>query len=319
MVNVNRNYLILGGLALLTILAFLLINHFSGSGNPTQTPTYQNLSEEIFELESSLLELEAVVQDKEMQTGDLTQLLQEKYDQITFMEQRIEELEREGKLDKATIDDLRRRLNNFKETTQLYERYKLEINELVIENNRLVRIVDTVVPNLEQALVDCQDGKVIDPALLNNTPRTEEPTETVAILKAENFAFKAKANGKQVDFSSATSTPRVKSKDLKTLDVCFDLAGNSLVKSFEELVYLRIEDPDGEAYKHDKGKSNLILINGIQGLYTTSAIANYQQGRTLKQCIEVTLENQADFKPGFQTVKVIYGGKIIGQTKFLVQ
>lgn len=320
----NRNYVILAALAVLTIIAFLLINYFSGRNqNQTLAPTVENLNEEILQLESSLLELELVVQDNEMEASELKQLLQEKYDQITFMEQRIEELEREGQADNATIGQLRKRLETFRQTTQLYERYKIEINELVIDNNRMARIIDTVVPNLQQALIDCQDGRGVDPALLeeNLSSQTTEPAEEmVPILRADNFVFKAVKGRKETEFSStATTTGRVKSKDLETLEVCFDLIGNSLVDNFEDRVYLRVENPDGEPYRHREGKHGIITVNGIEKVYTTFSIANYQRNTPRHLCLPVMLEDQVGFVTGFQTVRVYYQGKELGKVRFLIQ
>ncbi|RMG69734.1 MAG: hypothetical protein D6722_09640 [Bacteroidetes bacterium] len=320
----NRNYYILGALAILTIIAFLLINYFSGRNqSETMAPTVENLNEEILQLESSLLELELVVQDQEMETSDLRQLLQEKYDQITFMEQRIEELEQKGQVDEATIARLRQRVETFRQTTQLYERYKIEINELVIDNNRMARIIDTVVPNLQQALIDCQDGRGVDPGLLqeNISPTNEVPTEEmVPVLRADNFVFTAQKGRKETEFTSTpTATGRVKSKDLENLEVCFDLIGNALVDNFEDRLFLRVENPDGEPYRNREGKHGLITVNGIEKVYTTFGIANYRKNQVQQLCIPVMLEDGQNFVTGFQTVRVYYQGKELGQVRFLIQ
>ncbi|MEM9986127.1 MAG: hypothetical protein AAF804_13625, partial [Bacteroidota bacterium] len=129
--KINRNYLVIGGLALATILAMVLIRVFDpgSSSGPETSPIVEELSTEILDLESSILELELVYTEKDRELDNMIEIVDQKNDRLQAMEQRIDELEREGKVDKSTI----RRLRNSLEKAKRIAESREKINQLVRE------------------------------------------------------------------------------------------------------------------------------------------------------------------------------------------
>lgn len=318
----NRNYYILGGLGLATIVAFLLINFFSDSGSRSSNdPPVELLEKEILELESSMLEMEIIMMDNENETADLQGLLEEKYDQITFMEQQIEEMEREGKVDKATIRDLRGKLAKSK--TVLIERYKIQINELVKDNFDLVRTLDStsLVELRRDSMYEAKYDSLL--ALLNDcgqqTTRTVEPPkleDSVPILRAVSFSFESKSseNSKTKNFKG-----NVKSKDLHTIYFKFQLKGNELVKNSKKVLYVALEDPNGKTYSNRPLFGGAVLVSGREIVYSREADVEYIDGQPNEVSAEFTFANKKDITLGRHIVRVYHEGLEIGQARFFVR
>lgn len=317
----NRNYIILGGLGLATIVAFLLINYFSGSGSGRSSKvTVDELNTEILQLESSLLELEVVMEAGNTETQNLKTLLDEKYDQITFMEQEIERMEREGKADKALIRTLRGKVNRAR--TQIIERYKLQINELVKDNSDLVQTIDSVsltdfrrdsiyqakFDSLRILLANCSEPS-------NRSETVSQPEDAVPILTASNFQFASQASegGKKKPFRG-----NVRVKNLHSLDIEFTLKGNHLVPNSAKVIHLILQDPEGKAYSNvDLGHGGNFMVNGRETVYTQKAIVEYKKDQPNEVNVEFTFENKKEIKKGRHIIKVFYDGIEIGQSRLL--
>ncbi|MEZ4824878.1 MAG: hypothetical protein R3C61_01080 [Bacteroidia bacterium] len=193
-------------MVLLTIIAFLLISYFSGPSGKTDAEIVKELTGEIEDLESSILEVEVVLTEVDRDLGQKKALLDQKYDEINFLTQKIEELEKQGKVDQATIRDLKQKLNEAKgklyDASQV-EIYKKEIDLLVIDNSVQTRVVDSIkllmerydsvfivmnqeTQTIRQELADC-GGK-------NNTTTTQtdpqiNPEDNWKGFRATNFRF----------------------------------------------------------------------------------------------------------------------------------
>ncbi|MEM7373601.1 MAG: hypothetical protein AAF587_33565 [Bacteroidota bacterium] len=312
----NRNYIILGGLGLATVIAFLLINYFSGSGSGRSSKvTVDELNTEILQLESSLLELEVVMETGNTENQTLKTLLDQKYDQITFMEQEIERLEREGKADDALIRTLRNKVS--KARTEIVERYKLQINELVKDNSDLVQTIDSVsltefqrdsmyqvkFDSLRIALEDCASPQ----------SRSEEATKPEAlrpILKAKLFNFKSQTSE---DAKKKPFRGRVRAKNLHTIDIGFTLEGNELVPNSTKYVYILLQDPDGKTYSNIReGFGGEFMLNGRQIVYSLKAIIEYKHGQPNLSNTEFTFESKKDVKKGTHILKVYHEETVIG-------
>ena len=321
----NKNLLIIGGMILLTIIAFLLISYFSGpSGGRPDAEVIQELTEEISDLESSLLEVEVILQEV---GGDLDQkktLLDEKYDEINILTEKLEELRKEGKVDKQTIQNLQQRIadakNKLFDASQI-EAYKKEIDLLVIDNSKVTRMVDSMKILMERydstfsalhqenaeyrvQLADC--GTVVEPI-------TEPVIETNSGedwtgFRASNFNI----------FKNNETSPTgnmVKGSDLEKLKIQFSVEGNNVDKG-ERNVFVVFENfltKETFFSRNTKG-GNFQLSNGTSKLASAKAVLKYNGN---KETISVQLlqDEEGQFKTGAFNAVVYCDGEMIGMKK----
>lgn len=322
--------MIIGGLVLLTILAFLLINFFSGPNNPggiNSTPTVAAMNEEIMDLEGTILELEIIFRDKDLELEDKNRLLEEKYTELNFMSQKIEELEREGKVDKATINTLKGRLAEAKASlldTYQNEEYQAEINVLVADNSYMAQFNDSLeiimdtkdstIQALQKAINDCDESNRGAGHFSESTPKTIE-TPKIPILRAKDMVFKNVQKNKSPEVFT-----KIKRKDLETLNVCFTLEGNEYVPTGEKQVYVVIKDvKNGKTYSNPgRSYSGIFYVNGKETAYSSKAIVKYNQGKISAICAEYSQPENEDFDKTRLIIDLYCEEKVIGSTSFLV-
>ncbi|MEO1383429.1 MAG: hypothetical protein AAFV78_09375, partial [Bacteroidota bacterium] len=113
----NRNYLILIGLGVATILALVLINAFSGSGTDDVQLQQQldDYLQEIETLESEVLETSVINEYTINELNSLKGLLEEKYTQLNFYEQKIKDLEKSGVQNETEISNLKQKLVEYRQ------------------------------------------------------------------------------------------------------------------------------------------------------------------------------------------------------------
>jgi len=336
---VNRNYLIVIGLGVATIIAFLLINYFSQQ--PAAIDAEDELKviqEEMESLDDAILELEIINETYSQQMVNLKNLLDEKYTQLNMMENQIEqmenkvdELERKGALDDETIQELREKLR--KASGRLLNTYRQEINLLVVENSRITAAMDSALMEVnnsdsiilaltrqneqyEKGLLDCQDAQSMEEV---NLPQ-------VAQLTANNFTFSSVAkdasanNNKVLENADADRRrPRLSLDKLERLKVCFDLTGNSLVKSGNKKVYLYLTNSYGTTYT-SSNLSGQAIKNGVTSTFTRASEVNYQKlDGSYNVCMDFVPDEGENFNGGTHTVEIVYDGKVIGTKKFWVK
>jgi hypothetical protein len=316
-----RNWLIVGGLALVSLGAFFLINYLSGNrSSSSNTPTPEQLIGEIQQLESVILEIELLNEEQGKENTELESLLDQKYDQIAFLEKQIEALEREGRTDKATIQELRDKLAGARAV--LLERYKAEINELVLDNSRLTRTLDSLVISaggsdslvreassqrdiFKAALEDCQGKK-------RGSASLEEVKETVPIWTVADYSFISSKSGEEHNM-----IPRIETKKIGTMKFCFSLRGNDLIGSGDKTLYFIVENPvNRKAYTSTQFQSGVVNVEGKETLYTHKAIVKYNKNEKANTCFEFV--PQQEVLAGNTYFKVVCDGQVIGQQKFYV-
>ena len=318
----NRNYIILGGLGLATVIAFLLINYFADSRSARSfQPTIADLNTEILQLESALLEMEVIQIEVESDAQTLEKLLDEKYDQIVIMEQQIAELERQGKVDQATIRELRNKVNRVR--GEVVNRYKEQINELVKDNFNLVQTIDSASlsdyyrDSAYQAKYDSLVAMLEDCGQENS--RADAPKkeiDSVPILEALNFSFEYKAGENKKRNKLGGS---VKQGALHTIYFQFKLRGNELVKDEAKLLYVALVDPNGKTYNQPP-YGGTATIAGREIVYTRAADVQYKSGKPNEVNAEFTFPKTQEIPKGRHFVRVFYDGQEIGQSpKFLVR
>ncbi|MDX2248143.1 MAG: hypothetical protein SF052_15265 [Bacteroidia bacterium] len=323
----NKNLLIIGGMVLLTIIAFLLISYFSGpSGGKTDAEVVQELTREIEDLESSLLEVEVVLTEVDRDLGQKKELLDQKYDEINFLTQKLEELEKAGNVDKATIRDLKQKLaeakNKLYDASQI-EVYKKEIDLLVIDNSVSTRRVDSmkllmerydsvfIVLNQEtqavqQQLADCGGRTNTNQTNTDPVPTTN-PADDWKGFRADNFRF----------YRNNDNTPAgtsIKGEELEKLKIQFDVEGKEIPNG-EKDVYIVFENfLKNETFFSKNTKGGNFTYNGMPKVASAKAILKYN-GNKVTMSIQLLQDEEGQFKSGAYNVLVYCEGEMIGQKK----
>lgn len=321
----NKNLLIIGGMILLTIIAFLLISYFSGpSGGRPDAEVIQELTEEIQDLESSLLEVEVILQEVGTDLDQKKALLDEKYDVINSLTEKLEELRKQGNVDKQTIQNLQQRIadakNKLFDATQI-EAYKKEIDLLVTDVSITTRIIDSMKILMERydstfselhrenaeyrvQLADC--GTVVEPV---TEPVIEtNPGEDWTGFKADNFRL----------FKNNETSPsgfQIKGSELEKLKIQFNVEGNNVGKGERDVFVVFENFLTKETFFSSKTKGgNFQLSNGVSKLASAKAILKYNGN---KETISVQLlqDEEGQFKTGAFNAVVYCDGEMIGIKK----
>lgn len=312
----NRNTLIIGGLLVLTIIAFLLI-HFFGNSGPTSTGNEQAdaILEEIIELESAMLEMGLVSDQQSNALDQAERLLEEKYLEINALTDRVEELERQGTVDKSVIQRLRGQISEAK--GQLLDQYKQEIDVLVIDNSRMTRLIDSVTVMVEtndsmmeaivtenitlsQQVEECEKGPV-GPA----------PTEKKG-LYAENVTISGRPNANSA-FEEGGLFPR---STLESLKVSFNLVGYGEVSSGLKSLHLVLKNGQGETVQNP-GSSGTWVADGESRSFSMKIQAEYQGvAQQLSQVFNPG--DSKKFNSGAHILEVYLGSDKIGEKRFFI-
>lgn len=313
----NRNTLIIGGLLILTIIAFLLIHFFGGSGpSSTGNETADQLIEEIMELESSILEMDLVSDQQSIQLDQTERLLEEKYLEINALTERVEELERQGAVDKSVIQRLRGQIAEAK--GQLLDQYKQEIDVLVIDNSRMTRLIDSVniVLDSNDSLMEVVmtenitlQSQVDECASSNAGPAPSEKNG----LFAENISIFARKNANAA-FEQGGLFPQA---EMESIKVNFNLVGYGEIPSGLKVLHLVLKNGKGETYQNP-GSSGSWIFNGANKAFSMQIKAEYQGvAQELSQVFTPSTGSQFDV--GANILEIYYQGEKIGEKRFLVK
>lgn len=312
----NRNTLIIGGLLVLTIIAFLLI-HFFGDSGPTSTGNEQAdaILEEIIELESAMLEMGLVSDQQSDALDQAERLLEEKYLEINALTERVEELERQGTVDKSVIQQLRSQIAEAKGA--LLDQYKQEIDVLVIDNSRMTRLIDSVTIMVEtndsmmeaivtenitltQQVEECEKG-----------PTGPAPTEKKG-LYAENITISGRSNAN----SAFEEGGMFKTGDLEEIKVSFNLVGYGQVPSGLKSLHLVLKNGRGETVQKN-GVSGTWVVDGQSRTFSMKIQAEYQgTAQQLSQLFDPG--NGKEFDVGAHVLEIYYGSGKIGEKRFFI-
>lgn len=310
----NRNYIILGALALLTILAFGLIYYFGDdNASADDLPSEENLRQEILDLESNILEMELVFEEKDYTLDQKERLLEEKYDQINALTQQIEELERQGKVDKQTIRELREKLGDAR--TVLLDKFKQEIDILVIDNSRLTRVMDSMLQ-----IIATNDSliEVVYQERMELEAQVEEcqesaggtaPTTVRNGFAAENIRFFSKKGNNE------SPGKLFQVRDIESLKVTFDLVGYGNAPNGNQAIHMVLIDKSGRTYM-DPGSSGRWVFNGQEKAYSMKAVASYLGSK--QEISQVFSPGEEGFLNGPNRLEVYANGNLIGQAQFLI-
>ena len=304
--------MIIAGMVILTILAFLLINFFSGpSDNPGDNAglNKQALIQEIEELESSIIELEVVFQEIQFEEDMSKELLEEKRDEIRNFDQKVKEqrkkiddlqakldaAKRRGDVDKETIAKLQASIDKAEEQQTVLEDdfTKQEIQFLYMENRKLTAFSDslirmkpdsleTLVGDLRAQLRDCGNSPVITER--GTEFDKEEFQKILASLKLTNGKGKtawrlvnAKSDGSKIEDMPESS---YKARKLKVLNVFYEISDGNIEKFFNGTkMHLVVRDDNNQEVTSsvwDKG--SLINCDDADGKCITAGEAIFRSG-----------------------------------------
>lgn len=280
--------MIIAGMVLLTILAFLLINFFSDPGaNPggdNAGTSKQALIEEIEELESSIVELEVVFQTIQFEDDMSKELLEEKRDEIRSFDQKVKEqrkkiddlqakvdaAKRRGDVDKETIAKLQASIDKAEEKQIKLENdfTKQEIEFLYMENRKLTAFNDSLqrlkpdslmllLGDLKAQLRDCGNGS--SPVLTERGTEIDEAMVQEAITEltsntsvADLLVYNRSKKGDDLIGSS------YKGKDLKTIILKYNIKDENLKKLLDGAeMYLVVTDVHGQEITSDNDLPSL--------------------------------------------------------------
>lgn len=301
----KKNTMIIGGMVVLTILAFLLINFFSGPNTPVgenNGPTKDDLIYEIEELESSILELEVVFQSMQYTENINTDLLEQKRDEINTFTQKIEDLEKKiaqmeqsKTVDRSTINRLKEQLAELKKKKQAIEDdfTKQEVEYLYMDNKKLLAMKDSFeraltkpdsvlqlkddeIAQLKADLMDCGSSPT-------QTAARGETLEGMTLEEVADKLFKEKDNLAQFQLynEGRFGDPKpidnkIEANRLKTLQVEYIVTNQNIEKFLNgETMFLRISDFMNKELTSGSEPGYLIkgtnMIAASQGKFQTGA------------------------------------------------
>lgn len=312
----NRNTLIIGGLLVLTIIAFLLI-HFFGDSGPTSTGNEQAdaILEEIIELESAMLEMGLVSDQQSSALNQAERLLEEKYLEINALTDRVEELERQGSVDKSVIQRLRGQISEAK--GQLLDQYKQEIDVLVIDNSRMTRLIDSVT-----FMVETNDS-MMETIMTENITLTQQveecengpagPAPTVKKgLYAENVTITGRPNAN----SPFVEGGLFKVANLSEIKVSFNLVGYGEVPSGLKSLHLVLKNGRGETVQNPVS-SGTWVADGQSRAFSIKIQAEYQGAAQYLSHVFNPGEGKK-FSVGRHVMEIYLGSEKIGEGKLLI-
>jgi predicted nucleic acid-binding Zn-ribbon protein len=308
----KKNTMIIGGMVVLTILAFLLINFFSGPNTPVgenNGPTKEDLIYEIEELESSILELEVVFEGMKNTEDINTELLEQKRDEINTytqkiadLEQKIAQMEQSKSADRSTINRLKEQLAELKKKKQAIEDEftKQEVEYLYMDNKKLLAMKDSLedalakpdsvlqrkedeIAQLKADLMDCGSSPTL-------TAARGETLDGMTFEEVANKLFKEKENLAQFqlynDGRFGDPKPidnKVDASRLKTLQVEYIVTNENIEKFLNgKTMFLRIIDLMNEELT--SGTEPGYLIKGTNMIAASQG--KFQTGNGIKFDIE---------------------------------
>ncbi|MFK7923621.1 MAG: hypothetical protein AB8H47_16810 [Bacteroidia bacterium] len=285
----KKNTMIIAGMVILTILAFLLINFFSGtSDNPGNNagPSKQALIEEIEELESSIVELEVVFQTIQFEEDMSKELLEEKRDEIRNFDQKVKEQRKKiddlqakldaakqrGDVDKETIAKLQASIDKAREKQTVIQNdfTQQEIEFLYMENRKLTAYNDSLerermkpdslmllLGDLKAQLRDCGNGN--SPALTQRGTEIDETMVKEAIT--ELTANKQKAElvlYNRVNKVDEQLTSSERARKMQTVIAKYQITDNNIEKFLNgSEMYLVVKGLDGQEITSNNNRPSI--------------------------------------------------------------
>ncbi|MDP5169275.1 MAG: hypothetical protein NWR72_03450 [Bacteroidia bacterium] len=312
----SRNTIVLAALLLLSLIAFILIYLFGGSSpGSTGVQDTDDVIAEIMDLESSILEMELVFEQQGLDLEQKERLLEEKYDEINMLTQRIEEMERQGNVDQATIQQLREQVGDAK--GKLLDQYKEEIDIYVIDNSRMTRLIDSVM------IVMDKNDSVMEVVVTENITLAQKvedcsqvatvgPVETRKGIFAEDIEFFArKTNNGNFEPGGMFSQ-----KAMESIKVSFRLVGYGDIPAGLKVLHLVLKKSDGSTYQNP-GSSGSWVHDGVNKAFSMQIKAEYNGIPQILSQVYTPASGES-FATGANVLEIYTEGKKIGEKRLFV-
>jgi len=304
----QRQLLIVGAMFFSTLIAFLLIDTFTGDRD-TAKAYAEKLEKEINDLNSSIAEYRANTAETNSSLEITQLLLGEKHDELEHMNQQVRELEaniakleKDGKTQRRTILAMKAKLANVKEV--LVQTYKAEINLLVGDLGELMRESEDMKLEKEQLQSTLKSIQSLYEEC-SNEKLEEQPSLDVDSVKQDNFGFFAldlKVEGVDENGKSSMKGPTIRRKATKEFLFTFDFGYAKYEKGKQP--EFNIEVPSSEKKVHDL----YIVLRTKRGFDTVYHPSNANSGVKFmyegKEMIS-SLHIKANYQGGKTPVKAI--------------
>lgn len=272
---------------------------------------YQNNQEMGTELQSSKEELEETYNKLESMSNELNlkieelQKLGEDVEELRLiretLEQEKEQLQNEGQLAQKRYDQIRNRVEGYRE---LLIKKDAEIAELKQLNEALYA------ENTELK----EDQRVLNKAISEvktNNEQLSEKVEVASRLKAENISVMG-VNGR----GNAKERDRYRNNQIEQLQLKFNLAKNDVAPVEGKDIMVRVIGPDGNVIFDVAKGAGTFMKDGKEVFFTQKQEILFDN---TQQELTFLYEKGSDYAEGRHTIEIYTDDYIIGRTNFEIR
>ncbi|MEK6480824.1 chromosome segregation protein SMC [Catalinimonas sp. 4WD22] len=272
---------------------------------------YQNNQEMGTELQSSKEELEETYNKLESMSNELNlkieelQKLGEDVEELRLiretLEQEKEQLQNEGQLAQKRYDQIRNRVEGYRE---LLIKKDAEIAELK-QLNEALYAENTELKEDQRVL-----NKTISEVKTNNEQLSEK-VEVASRLKAENISVMG-INGR----GNAKERDRYRNNQIEQLQLKFNLAKNDVAPVEGKDIMVRVIDPDGNVIFDVAKGAGTFMKDGKEVFFTQKQEILFDN---TQQELTFLYEKGSDYAEGRHTIEIYTDDYIIGRTNFEIR
>jgi cell division protein ZapB len=272
---------------------------------------YQNNQEMGTELQSSKEELEETYNKLESMSNELNlkieelQKLGEDVEELRLiretLEQEKEQLQNEGQLAQKRYDQIRNRVEGYRE---LLIKKDAEIAELK-QLNEALYAENTELKEDQRVL-----NKTISEVQTNNEQLSEK-VEVASRLKAENISVMG-VNGR----GNAKERDRYRNNQIEQLQLKFNLAKNDVAPVEGKDIMVRVIDPDGNVIFDVAKGAGTFMKDGKEVFFTQKQEILFDN---TQQELTFLYEKGSDYAEGRHTIEIYTDDYIIGRTNFEIR
>lgn len=309
--STSRIILIIVGILVLSALGYFSTKYFSEKeNNQTNAATIDGLKTEIVQLEEKIIGLDITVEDKELDLAEKTRLLNDKYEELGRVVDKLNEAKRENKANLAKIRQYEARVE---EMRGIMDQYRQQLEALKAENQALTGQVQTLAAS-ENRLKS--ENQTLSQQKENTTRELEETRQIASVLKVRDFSYRnVTKKGKEI----SEEENAFRKGALYEIKVCFTLIENLIAKPGEREVYLIYENPDGTiSTNFAKGLSGTFMYQNKEKTYTSKTTVRYNR-LSEEACITYIPEDVEYYQKGPQYISVYCDGHLIGQSSFTIR
>lgn len=316
--NTKRIILVLLILLILTGMGYLTLKnqYLSGLSNEDQAKI-EVLQQEVEEMEQSVNELDALFESSSQELGRRNELLKEKYAEINLLSEKIDQFKRSGAVKESKIRELEEKLS--KARAAILEAFVAETDDLKQENQVLKDSMMALQSRIESgeiiASATPQLPRRVDTVINETTVTTlREATPEEMKLKATNFIF-SNVDPKRAGKGEIGTSFKV--KDIKELQICFDIRANNVAEKNIRHIYLVYTNPSGTV-QYAGNFSGSFAYNGSMIKFSAKTSLDYKGELSSGICMPYS-PDKIPLEPGVQTITVFNDGNIIGKQQFTLK